>query len=63
MNSEESLPCDALRDVVGQMREMLDTGVNTMRATPPFASLKGRKKLYWELVEEKSVEEVLGDWN
>jgi len=61
MNSEESLPRDVLRDIVGAMRLMLNSGVDTTM-DPPFIRPEWRKKLYWVPVDDRRVREVFEEW-
>lgn len=47
MSSEQSFPRLALLDLVGEMRLLLNSGVNPTRDQPPFSTLERRKNLYW----------------
>jgi hypothetical protein len=63
MESEESFPRLALRDLVGEMRLLLNAGVNTSYDEPPFSRLEWRKKLYWVPSKREHMRGVKEDWD
>jgi len=59
MDTDEDFPRQALVDLVGAMRLLLDGGKKIDLDEAPFLRLESRKKLYWLQVEEERVAEVL----